>query len=397
MWRNFLTAPPMIPLITVLFLLVNGLLFLKLGVSVDDDSYRYLGYAEEIRERGLFFKSHEFWYIGYVIFIIAVTAVYPSLGAIIVAQVLISYLAVISLYASARHLFGCPWAGLRTVCFFLGFFMISFWNFWIFAESLFISLNCLSLYFLVRWVKKELTWPGLMAGAAICFWTMFTKPTGVALLAALCALGVYFALNMATTKVKKIAVYFFIIIGFIVLLNAMLGTFGFVNDYKRGEIVYNIHKLSHMDYAKWLILAPPDNLYIPDEGYPPLFQLFALMAGNPFYAIKLFSLKFFFFITDTRPYYSAWHNVYNVGILLPAYFLFGYNIFKKLIPQKLVWFSLTFITVTLLSSTLMTIDWNGRFLLPMLPICFLLASGVFLRAIRTAPCFSNLKRQLPIY
>lgn len=116
----------MIPLITVLFILTNGVLFWKLGVSVDDDTYRLLGYAEEIRERGLFFKPHEFWYIGYVLFIIAVTAIYPSLGAVVVTQVLISYLAVISLYASAKRLFNSQWAGVWAVGLFLGFFMISF-------------------------------------------------------------------------------------------------------------------------------------------------------------------------------------------------------------------------------------------------------------------------------
>lgn len=365
----------MLPLITALFVLVNGVLYWKLGVSVDVDSYRYLGYAEEIRENGLFFKTHEFWYIGYVLFILFVTTIYSSIEAIVIAQVLLSYLAVISLYASAKRLFDSEWAGLWAVGLFLGFFMISFWNFWIYAESLFISLNCLSLYFLIKWVKGEITWPTSLAGVFIICWAIITKPTGVALLAALGALGIYYAFQLVNTTLKRIAIYVFIAITFLGVLNAMLDTFGFVNDYKSGEIVFNIHKMSDLDYAKWLIVAPPENLYIPDQTYPPLFQLMALMAGNPVYAIKLLALKFFFFITGTRPYYSSWHNVYNLGILLPAYFLFGYNIVKKIIPQKLVWFSLTFVTVTILSSTLLTIDWNGRFLLPMLPVVFLVGAG----------------------
>jgi hypothetical protein len=41
--------------LTPLFLLVNGFLVMHLGVSLDDDSQRYLGYAAEIKERGLFF------------------------------------------------------------------------------------------------------------------------------------------------------------------------------------------------------------------------------------------------------------------------------------------------------------------------------------------------------
>jgi hypothetical protein len=365
----------MLPLITALFVIINGVLFLKLGVSVDSDSNRYLGYAEEIRERGLFFKSHEFWYIGYVLFILLVTSIYPSLGAIVIAQVLLSYMAVLSLHASSKRLFGSEGAGLWVVCLFLGFFMISFWNYWIYAESLFISLNCLSLYFLIKWVKKEITWPIFALGGVILCWTIFTKPTGVALLAALCALGIFFALKMATTPVRKAAIYSLIVLGFLVVLNAMLETFGFIDDYKRGEIVFNIQKLRHMDYARWLIVPVPENLYLPSQDYPPLVQLLALMLGNPAYTLKLFSLKFFFFITGIRPYYSVWHNLYNVGILIPAYFLFGYNVIKKAVPPQLIWFSLTFVGVTVLSPTILTIDWNGRFLLPMLPVIFLVGAG----------------------
>ncbi|MCL6261219.1 hypothetical protein M3O96_19110 [Aquiflexum sp. TKW24L] len=57
-------------ILTGIFLLVNGLWFWKMGIMTDDDTWGYLQYANEIKENGLFFKPHLFWYIGYVLFIL---------------------------------------------------------------------------------------------------------------------------------------------------------------------------------------------------------------------------------------------------------------------------------------------------------------------------------------
>ena len=169
--------------------------------------------------------------------------------------------------------------------------MISFWNFWIYAESLFISLNCLSLFFLIKWVKNDINWPSIVTGIIILLWTIFTKPTGVALLAALCALGIFFTLKMTTSTLKITFIYSLIILGFLMVLNSMLETFGIVDAYQTGEIFFNIRKLEHMEYAKWLLVSTPETLYLPEKVYQPLVQLVFLMVGNPSYTIELFILK----------------------------------------------------------------------------------------------------------
>jgi len=119
--------------LTLLFFLVNGILFWKLGLSVVSDTERFLTYAEEIKEKGIFFKPHDFWYIAYPLFIILMTGIYDSLGMVVLGQVALSYVALMSLYGSGRRLFINPQAGLVTGILFLGFLMISFWNFWIYC------------------------------------------------------------------------------------------------------------------------------------------------------------------------------------------------------------------------------------------------------------------------
>ncbi|RPA68410.1 hypothetical protein EF405_12165 [Cyclobacteriaceae bacterium YHN15] len=361
--------------LSILFVIVNGILFWKLGVSVDDDTESFLTYAEEIKERGIFFKPHDFWYIAYPLFIILMTSIHDSLGMVVFGQVALSYLALMSLYASGKRLFGNPKAGLVAGLLFLGFFMISFWNFWIYCESLLISLNCLSIYFLIKWFKNEGNLGNYILGILVIVAAFFTKPTGIALLGGiLISVGFIFWVNEKFRKVRWAGLIggFFL---FILLLNQMLSTFGFVEAYQMGEVVYNVHKLADKDYATWLILEVPENLFVPASELPPIFQFVSIIIGNPIYSLQLFGTKLFFFLFYLRPYYSLAHNALALAVLLPVYVFFFHEMIKGSIskPFKILVFG--FILISILSTSLMTINWNSRFLVPILPVIFLIAAN----------------------
>lgn len=361
--------------LTLFFVLVNGVLFWKLGVSVDDDTERYLTYAAEIKERGIFFKPHDFWYITYPLFINLMTGLYDSLGMVVLGQVALSYVALLSLYGSGSRLFGNLQAGLVTGLLFLGFFMISFWNFWIYCESLLISLNCLSFYFLIKWYKGEGNTGNYILGILVIIAAFFTKPTGIAMLG-----GILLSVSVILWEKKWLKRIRWggllgLIILFILLLNQMLSTFGFVEAYQMGEVVYNIHKLADKDYARWLILEVPENLYVPASEHPPIIQFVSIIIGNPVYSIQLFGTKLFFYLLYLRPYYSLIHNVLALVFLLPVYVFFFQEISKGLIPKPFKLIVLGFIVISILSASLMTINWNSRFLVPVLPLIFLLAGN----------------------
>lgn len=73
-------------ILTSIFILVNGLWYWKMGIMTDDDTWGYMLYAEEIREQGLFYKPHHFWYIGYVLFILGASSIMHGLGGIVFFQ-----------------------------------------------------------------------------------------------------------------------------------------------------------------------------------------------------------------------------------------------------------------------------------------------------------------------
>ena len=311
----------------------------------------------------------------------------------VIAQLALSFLALMTLYYSAVRLFKSPKAGLITGIAFLGFAMISFWNFWIYCESLLISLNCLAFFFLVKWLKGEATTSNLILGIPLILAAVFTKPTGIALLGAIAAALSYRYLFVGAGSGDRPALSPFrrlrpslsvpllslvllaATVVFLLLLNKMLSTFTFRDDYRLGEVVYNIHRLADQPYAGWLMIQPPDPLYQPDAHWPPLVQFMALILGNPWYSLKLFAAKLFYQLFYIRPYYSWGHNAAALLVLLPLYGAAVRELTRPRILPEIKLLFLVFFAISTLAVALLTVDWNGRFLMPLLPMVFLKGAG----------------------
>lgn len=425
---------------------------MKQGIMTDDDTWGYLQYAAEIREQGVFFKPHLFWYIGYALFILGANSLIPGFEGIVIFQYIFAYIAMIAIYFTSINIFQNPKTALFTGLWFLGFFMISFWNLFIYAESLLISLYCISFYFLSKAYRGNLKTYQAIIAVFIFAWAILVKPTAIALLAAILTAGLYklftkyslsfrlkreissthtqltqlinstqstqltnsfslspssfnnpsslrplplssplrapfFILKSKIYKLKylpqfgkfaKLVVlltFLFSPFPFLILLNQMLSTFGIVEAYKNGEIVYNIHKMAHMDYAASLMIPVPDNLSLPEENWSPLAKMGYLWLFNPWYSIKLFSTKLFYYFLYIRPYYSWMHNALALAALLPMYYGFIKSMRSKSLKPELKIFALTLVAVSAFSVSLLTINWNSRFLMPILPLIFLIGAG----------------------
>lgn len=344
-------------------------------MMTDDDTWGYLQYAAEIRENGIFFKPHLFWYIGYVLFILGANSFIPGLGGIVFFQYVLAYIALIALYFAAINLYQNPKAALLTGIWFLGFIMISFWNLFLYAESLMISLYCLSFFFLSQAYRGNLnTFQGTL-GTLILIWAIMVKPTGVALLAGLMAVMIAFAWKRISALGWKLAFSASIIIGLLLLVNQMLGTFGIVAAYQNGEVVYNIHKMAHMDYASFLMVSVPDNLSLPAADWSPLRKMVYLWIFNPLYSLQLFGTKLFYYLMYIRPYYSWSHNILALCALIPMYVAFARAIRGNALGSYAKVFSLTLIGFSALSVALLSDNWNSRFLMPVLPLVFLVGGN----------------------
>lgn len=145
----------------------------------------------------------------------------------------------------------------------------------------------------------------------------------------------------------------------------MLADYELIESYASGELVY----------PNAVSYEPPDNLLIPEKSYSPLLQIMLFAVNNPLYFLKLLFTKLFLFFGNIKPYFSILHNALIVIVLYPAYYLAarGYKSIKGHSREKI--FILTFIAFQALTVALASENWDGRFLIPVLPFVFILASG----------------------
>lgn len=359
-------------------MLANVLLYQKLGVNIVPDSERFLGYTK-LLQQGIWYQSHNFWYLGYVLFIFVVQLFTTSSTVLIVCQVLLSLLALVALYYAAFLLFSKRVAAFISALCYLIFLELHSWNFYVVAESYYTSFICFSLLALVLAEKQQ---KSLLPVLLLVVYTFFIRPTGVALLLAFAS---YLAVKNHAFFYKH-RVTFILLgvvggVGLFFLLNSMLATFVdsiLYNDYGHGEIIWGISQEQHQQYHRWFKVTPPDDLYFPEKEMYPVLRLLAFVAGNPLYYLKLCFLKLLVFFGHIRPYHSTLHNVLTVGTLYPLYLFFFIGFRKARISAALTTFFVVYLCIHAAIIMITTVDWDGRFIMPLLPaFCLFAGRGVY--------------------
>ncbi len=366
----------------LLFCLINFMLFRSIGIKITADSPRYLNYAENISKIGFYYESHNFWYLAYVLLLWGLSYFSSSTVLIIIVQVILSGLTTFLVFKISFNLFKDYYAALIAVFAFIVYPDLLRWNFYVLCESFYIFCLVSCFYCLISH-KKALN---LLAYLLICF-TFFCKPTGVALLFAFLISKFYF---IFTNKNKF---YFFLIFIFIsfpayFLLNQMLATFTLIETYQTGELVYDLHNFPDSFASKNLLLIDNKQLYVPPPSSKPLLRVLDFIFHNPFFAFKLVFGKLILFLCSLKPYYSLQHNLYIAICLFPLYFFGFLTFFKTAIPKPIkLFFTLYFVFHALI--VMFTIeDWDGRFIIPILPLIFIFgAKGIRTFAFRRMPFY----------
>lgn len=364
------------PLI-VLSLLYCGLsifLFNEFGVKIVNDSHRYLDYASNL-ENGFYFDKHNFWYFGYVLFIFIVQLIYKDPLAVIVAQYLLGFIATLALYKTSLLLFQDTRTAIITALSYMLFIEISCWNSYILCESVYCSLTCISLYFLASTQRQSQRFYKYIPAVLIVAITILTKPTGIALLGAILTIALLKLWSHAKSTVVRIAFVFILSTGFILVINKMLFTYLIIENYQSGEIIYDITTLPYQEIYNPLIITPPENIYIPSQNNPPLVRIVMFIVHNPLYFLQLFRTKLFFFLFHIRPYWSWMHNAFVLFFLLPYYYYVLLVFKKQSLPKEIMVFSAVYLFIHSVSIALTSVDWDGRFLMPLLPLIFMLGAS----------------------
>jgi len=76
---------------------------------------------------------------------------------------------------------------------------------------------------------------------------------------------------------------------------------------------------------------------------------------------------------NVRPFRSMAHNLVSLLVLVPCYASFVYSMISQKVKLQISVFAITYVFLHVLSVSITSDDWDGRFLIPILPVVFIVA------------------------
>jgi hypothetical protein len=351
-------------LLGFLWICIQALLFYQHGVKIVFDSHRYLHHANEMAFHNNLIQDRNILYLGYT----AVLALFFKLGftvkGFIFFQIVASGIAAISLYKLADFISKNWLVAFLAVLFYIAWPDVQAWNFYIHTEALFTSglLIYTNFLFRNRAAKRYLLLLPLL------IWLLFLRPNGI-IVGIATFIYLLAVLREYSSRLFKRAVVLLSLILLAVtpfIVNTLLhGIISLPATYKGGSL-FGGHT--------FMALKSATPLYDPLPSDPAWKQLALFIWYNPIYFSKLFILKFIVFFAQIKPYYSLFHNATIILFIYPIYILAGKALVRSVIntPQRLFFLTLIFVQAAISAFTLP--DWDNRFIVPVLPIIFLLAA-----------------------
>lgn len=334
--------------------------YFHFGVVASVDTPHYVALADQLLNGNLP-QDSDVSYTTYVLLIALFRFISFPIESVAIIQIIVAGFSVFALYQLTFNLSKSSIAALFATLLYCLWPKFYQWNLIIYTDSLFVSMIILSFY----WLQKEKSTLDYSFTVLLILATLFLRPPGLGLLFAALVWG---GLKLLALLKNKYQVALLLISGmavFLIVLNMILTSFidSFFNSFKSAEVIYpNI---------KWMV-TPKDQFIIPSIDHSPLLRLIEVLLYNPIYMVQLFFAKVVLLLSHAKPYYSIFHNLFIGLFLIPSYFLaiVGIMINKKNSFNIVL---LCFIAFQIAMVGLTSENWDGRFLLPILPMVFLFA------------------------
>ncbi|MBC5994800.1 hypothetical protein [Pontibacter cellulosilyticus] len=344
------------------WLLMQVILYYWYGIRIVYDSHRYFAYADALASNTAdwYLDSAKFYtsYTLLLAFFLHVAKL--PVVSVLLFQTLVSGAAAVFLFKSTIFISGSRKAAIFATLFFILWPDLQFWNLYVHTESLYISLSVFILYFVLvaRQRQQYLTLAVLLA--IICF----LRPNGFFVALAVAAalvfrrgLGLYF--RSRYSRAVAATVLLFVLIAVAAFFLEIFSPIGY---YTAGRFIQG-----YSGYTSPVVApAPAGEAWV-------IQRLFTLMLEQPVTFIKLLAGRFLLFWAQIRPYYSVVHNVVILLFFLPLYYFAGVYLYRA----KATLFTVFFLILAALHTLMVTViavDWDNRFIVPLLPFVFILAA-----------------------
>lgn len=359
--QHFSKNPDLIAALALLiaFLLLNLAILIKDGIRIGGDSRRYLSGAQNLLQ-GLALQSSQTFYLGYVAVIAFCQRTGIGLPGVIAIQLIFAALAAMALYDLGRRLHGRR-AGLIAAALFVANPDIARWNAFILTDSLYISLVILSVWVVhTTALRRKRYW--YVIAVALLIAAALVRLNGWVLM----AVSVLYLLSRVVSRksLRWLAVSA-VAITFISAAIAAARVFPTVN----GRPPISTWSGGITGIPSWRVSMPPAPA--PLEG--TWAEALSYVAWHPLASLRLACARVAIELIHGRPSYSVKHNLVLAAIL-PFLYLLALIGTKLNRERSLLNFIILVIAAHLTVVALTFADWDGRYLLYILPLIGLLSS-----------------------
>ncbi len=351
------------------FLIVQTILFIKIGVFTDLEAKKYIIQGEYLYNTGHLSDNKYFFYLPVILLVALCKFLQLSFIYIILFQVSLSAFSLYCFNQLTKRLFNNSVAFWSSIILAI-FIPIQMWNFYLYSDSIFISLTVIFTYLI--FLNENLS--SKKTEFTIFFFLLIlisSRPNGVLFVIPLISYFIYRGIQSQNLyKYSFLASITLIVIFYFVINTVLTG----------GEDMNILLPFIEEHIICFVPLKPAGaNVDIIYTG-KPFEELFYYLTHNPGHFLKMSILKMESFFNLTRSYYSKSHNTLLFLFMIPTYIFlipgFYYYLKKKSTYSV---YLLSLIILYPLCFTFLCDDWHSRFAMIIMPYLIMLSCFGFFK------------------
>lgn len=359
--HQFLSGRPYLTIFLV-FSTVQVVLYNQIGIVTEIEASKYIEQGTLLYQNGQLSDTKYIFYLPIISLVWLCKAVGASWGLIVIIQVLLGALSLFLFYKLGWFLSNSkPVAFYSSIALAL-FVPLQSWNFFLYSESLFISLSIIFTYLVFVHGTKGYRGTLTILGALIVL--CFSRPHGLLFIPPT-IIFLVMRKQDRTQRLTSIAFCFALLAGMYVLLNTAF-TGGSDMDAMKPFIEEHI--------ICFVPLKPEGASIDVQITGNPVNDLFYYVLHNPLHFLRMAALKLLSFFNMTRPYYSSIHNILLAAFFLPVYIFSIFGLRRLISSRPFAWFLLSLLILYPLGATFQCDDWHSRFTMVVFPYFILLGA-----------------------
>lgn len=343
------------------FFVVQLILFIKIGVFTSLEAEKYVTQGNLLYETGNLSDTKYIFYLPVILLVYLCRLIGTSYLPVVLVQVALSGLSLFYFYKLSTKV-GNKSIALYSSLLLALFIPLQVWNFYLYSDSIFISLTIIYTYLIYTYGIKGVK--GTIVILLFLLLLLFSRPHGLLFIPPT-IIYLLFRNQNRLALLSNIGLCLLLLIGMYILLNTA---------FTGGEDMDAMKPFVEEHIICFVPLKPEGADLDIIKTASPVNDIFYYIFHNPLHFLKFTFLKLHSFFNMTRSYYSTGHNIFLSLILIPIYFFGLIGFFRFLKPFKnFTLFLVSLLILYPLGATFQCDDWHSRFTLVVFPYFILLA------------------------